>query len=119
MTHRPLRYVAAAVLTVAAIAAYAHAHPTKTTPEPNSIVSSPAQVSIEFSEGLEPKLSSIQLTNEAGTVVSKASSAVDAADAKHMTLALPALAPAVYTVKWVSVATDGHKLEGSYKFTVK
>jgi len=119
MTHRPLCILAAAVLTVAAIAAYAHAHPTKTTPEPNSIVSSPAQVSIEFSEALEPKLSKIQLTSEAGAVVSKAPSSVDTADAKHMTLALPTLAPAVYVVKWVSVATDGHKLEGSYKFTVK
>ena len=119
MTRRPLRLFAAAALTIAAIAAYAHAHPTKTTPEPNSIVSSPAQVSIEFSEALEPKLSKIQLTSEAGAIVSNTPSAVDAADAKHMTLALPTLAPAVYTVKWVSVATDGHKLEGSYKFTVK
>jgi copper resistance protein C len=44
---------------------------------------------------------------------------VDAKNAKHMTLALPKLAPGVYTVQWMSSALDGHKLARSYSFTVK
>ena len=78
----------------------------------------PKHVAVEFSEALDPKFSSLRLTNQGGAVVSKAAS-VSSADRKQMTLDLPMLPPGVYVVRWVSVATDGHRLEGNYKFTVK
>jgi methionine-rich copper-binding protein CopC len=46
-------------------------------------------------------------------------SVVDPSNAKHMWVALNALTPAVYTVTWVAVAADGHRMEGEYTFTVK
>lgn len=114
---RPLLFAAA--LTMGTGSAFAHAHPKVMEPAVDSIGPAPAQVSIRFTEGLEPKFSSIQVSSENGAVVTQAKSAVDSADATHMTLALPALKLGVYSVHWVAIATDGHRTEGTYKFTVK
>jgi copper resistance protein C len=111
--------VVATLALLAPVTAFAHAHPVVMKPAPDSTVSAPAQVSIEFSEALEPKLSSLSLTDENGSAASKSTATLDSADAKRMILDLSALAPGLYIVHWVSVATDGHRLSGSYKFTVK
>lgn len=39
--------------------------------------------------------------------------------AKAMHLALQPLVAGRYTVKWIAVATDGHRTQGTYAFTVK
>jgi len=111
--------VMTAALAATGAMAFAHAHPKTMDPAPNAKVTVPQRVSIEFSEALEPKFSSLKLTDAKGANAASASSQVDTADPKHMTLALPHLAPGVYTVHWVTVATDGHRLEGEYQFTVK
>ena len=109
-----------ALTTVLAVApAFAHSHPVTMLPAKDATVEAPTEVSVIFSEDLEPKFSSMKLEDRTGAVVSKAASAVDPANAKHMTLALPRLAPGVYTVDWVTTALDGHRLAGKYKFTVK
>jgi len=113
---------AAAVLLISLMAvpaAFAHSHPVTMTPAKDSTVSAPKEVSVNFSEDLEPKFSMLELQDSMGMVISKTPSVLDSKDAKHLTLALPTLAPGVYTVHWVSVATDGHRLEGKYNFTVK
>ncbi|HEY1501201.1 MAG TPA: copper resistance protein CopC [Acidobacteriaceae bacterium] len=115
----PHLIVAAALAVFAPAAALAHAHPKVMDPAPDSTVTAPRHISIEFSEALDPKFSSLRLTNGGGTVVSRVSSSVSTDDPKHMTLDLPALAPGVYIVRWVSVARDGHRLEGNYKFTAQ
>jgi copper resistance protein C len=115
----PHLIVVAALTLLAPAAALAHAHPNVMEPAPDSTVTAPMHISVKFSESLDPKFSSLRLTDAGGTVVSKASSAVSTTDPKHMTLDLPKLSPGVYVVRWVSVATDGHRLQGSYKFTVK
>jgi copper resistance protein C len=120
MSLRSLRLIVVALFgLLVPAAALAHAHPKVMDPAPDSTVTAPRRVSIEFSEALDPKFSSLRVTSGSGAVMSKASSVVDAGDPKHMTLDLTALPPGVYLVHWVSVATDGHRLEGSYKFTVK
>ena len=106
-------------LWLAAIPAHAHAKPKVMVPDANSTVSSPGKVSVIFTEALEPKFSSLKLTNEKGLVLSKAASVVDPADHKHMTIDLPQLAPGVYYVHWATAATDGHRMDGQYSFTVK
>lgn len=107
------------VLLVAAPAAFAHSHPVTMMPAKDATVAAPSEVSVVFSEALEPKFSLLELEDASGAVISKEHSALDPKDAKHLTLQLPTLAPGVYTVHWVSVATDGHRLEGKYNFTVK
>lgn len=99
-------------------AAFAHTSPVTMTPTADSTVSSPQNVTIKFSGALEPKFSKITVTDAKGQVVNKESSTVGA-DTKVMTVALPPLAPGVYTVHWVGVSTDTHRSQGAYKFTVK
>lgn len=105
-------------LLMATSSALAHTHPEQMIPAANSTVPAPANITIHFSETLEPKFSMITLTNASGHVVNKEPSVVGA-DAKTMTLPLPALAPGIYTVNWVGVAIDTHRSQGDYKFTVK
>jgi len=111
--------VAVCALVLAASPAFAHSHPVKMAPDKDATVGAPKEISIEFSEALDPKLSTLELDDDKGVAVSKATAVLDPSDAKHLTLALPALAPGVYSVKWVSVATDAHRLNGTYSFTVK
>ena len=117
-----LRSAKASVLFVVlllAVPAFAHSHPVTMLPAADSTVSAPGKVEIHFSEGLEPKFSSITVVSAEGHVVTKETSKLDDADNKHLWLALPALTPGLYTVKWVAAAVDGHRSTGEYKFTVK
>ena len=112
--------LALATLFIAAVPAFGHATPTKMTPAPNSTVSAPTEISMIFTEALEPKFSVIKLLDSTGNVVSKQASVLDPANSRHMTLALPRLAPGVYTVQWTSsAADDGHRLSRTYTFTIK
>lgn len=117
-TRRRSSMLLAAVLLAAVPAAFAHTSPVNTTPAADSTVSAPDRVVIHFSGALEPKFSSITVTNASGHVVNKDPSAVGT-DTKEMTVPLPSLTPGTYTVHWVGVSTDTHRSEGDYKFTVK
>jgi methionine-rich copper-binding protein CopC len=113
-----------ACLTAAAFliaqSAFAHAHPKQRMPGADATVGANLrQVSIEFDDVLEPAFSSLQVSDATGKSVTAGKSSVDANDKKHMTVALEALKPGVYTVSWVAVAADGHRTQGHYTFTVK
>ncbi|PRG10171.1 copper resistance protein CopC [Burkholderia multivorans] len=113
---------AAAVLFAATVssAAFAHAHVAKSDPAANAVLAAaPAAVTIDFTETLEPAFSSIVVVDDGGKTVSDGRARVDAGDRKRMTVPLSALGAGAYTVKWVAVATDGHRTQGSYAFSVK
>ncbi len=97
----------------------AHARPKVMVPAANSVVVSPASISITFSEAVEPRFSSLNVIDEHDKRLNVVTSMPLPNDPKTLTLALPPLAPGGYLVKWVSVATDGHRMEGEYKFTVR
>lgn len=99
--------------------ALAHSRPKVMVPAPDSTVSSPAAISVTFTEPLEPKFSSLSIADEQGNKLNTASSLPMQNDPKTLTLSLPVLRPGDYLVHWVSVAPDGHRMEGEYKFTVK
>ena len=113
-------FACALVLMLAAVQfALAHAHPMVMKPAPDSAGPAPGSISITFSEAVEPKFSSIQLTDEKGKSVDSDASRPKPNDPQTLFLAVPRLAAGTYIVHWVSVAVDGHRLEGSYKFTVQ
>jgi methionine-rich copper-binding protein CopC len=119
---RKLAAVSAILFTTFFIAqspAFAHAHPKVMEPAADSVVPAPTKITVTFSEAVEPKFSSLTLTDETGKPVGKETSKGVASDAKTMMLTPPILTPGGYLVHWVSVATDGHRMEGEYKFTVK
>ncbi len=115
--YRPVAFTF--LLMLAAVPALAHAHPKVMKPAPDSAGPAPASISITFSEAVEPKFSSIRLTDEKGNVEGSQSSKPLPTDSKTLTLAVPKLSAGTYVVHWVTVAIDGHRLEGSYKFTVQ
>lgn len=105
---------------VVAQAAHAHARPKTLEPAANATLSSaPHAVTIDFSETLEPAFSSIAVTDSNGQSVADGKSVVDAGNRKQMHVALTNLAPGAYTVAWVAVASDGHRTQGRYTFTLK
>jgi copper resistance protein C len=115
-----LRTLIAAAVLASSPLAHAHAYPQHQEPGAGATVpTSQKEVAIEFDDGLEPAFSSITVTNAQGKPVTSAKSVVDAADKKHMSVALNALTPGVYSVAWIAVAEDGHRTQGHYSFTVK
>jgi copper resistance protein C len=118
--HTTARVAAAALALTLAQLAHAHAYPTKQVPGAGATVTtSQKDVAIDFDDGLEPAFSSISVTDASGKSVVNGKSVVDASNKKHMSVALNALTPGVYTVAWVAVADDGHRTQGHYTFTVK
>ena len=56
-------------LALTANSAFAHAHLEKATPPVGGTVSSPSEIRLEFSEGVEPKFSKVTLTGPGGAAV--------------------------------------------------
>ena len=113
----------ASLLGAAALAvtstAFAHARLVSSEPAANAEVVAPAEVTIHFTESLEPAFSKITLADANGKAVAPAASQVDKADAKVMHLPLPSLNAGRYAVHWIAVATDGHRTQGDFAFIVK
>ena len=58
------------------------------------------------------------MTDPQGTRVDRGTVHTDPADATHLLVDVPKLAPGKYTVSWRVTSTDTHKTQGSYGFTV-
>ncbi len=116
-----LRRTLAVVLASAALSApaFAHARPKVATPAPDATIAAPKEISIVFSEAVDPKFSSLQLLDAKHNPVSTPPTVADPADHAHLTLPVPVLAPGTYYVHWVTAAVDGHHLDGTYAFNVK
>ncbi len=110
---------AGAAALVVTSTAFAHAHLMSSEPAANAEVAAPTEVTIRFTEPLEPAFSKIALTDASGNAAAPAASQVDQADTKVMRLALPSLTAGRYAVHWTAVATDGHRTQGNFAFTVK
>lgn len=117
------RFLAAAVLlaatTLSQSPACAHAVLKSASPAKDAEVSAPQKVTLHFSEKLEPAFSRAEVLDAAGKPVSAGKAALEKSEPSTMTVALPALAPGRYTVRYVAVGDDGHRREGDYAFTVK
>jgi copper resistance protein C len=114
-----LRLFMVMLLLVIAPLAFAHAHPKAMVPAPDSTGPAPSKISITFSEAVEPKFSSIKLTNTEGKSVDSETSTPVPGDPTTITLAVRSLPAGTYVVHWVNVSVDGHRLQGSYRFTVQ
>jgi len=77
-------------------------------------------LTLDFSEGIEPKFSGIKLTGPADAIIQTGKVERNAQNEKQMIVPLEsALQPGAYTVEWHVVSVDGHKTQGNYHFTVK
>jgi methionine-rich copper-binding protein CopC len=99
--------------------AWAHAHLQTANPAVYTNGVSPAELRLDFSEGLELAFTTVTLTGPDGAVVATGAPALDPADATVLVVPLTGDLPAgLVKVDWKAVAEDGHKSEGSYSFTV-
>jgi methionine-rich copper-binding protein CopC len=99
--------------------AFAHALLESASPPVGGTVAAPSEITIHFSEGIEPKFSGVALSGPHGAVpVGKASTAPG--DDKTLVVKIGRkLAPGAYTVKWRAVSVDTHRTQGNFDFTVK
>lgn len=96
--------------------AQAHAAFSRSDPAPGSVLPEHThQVTIWFTEPLEPEFSEIQVLNTQGQQVDSGNSEVLPDDETAMSVSLPTLPDGTYTVVWRNVSTvDGHSLRGSF-----
>jgi copper resistance protein C len=120
-TQRTIIVLAASAVLVLSgtMAAFAHAHLVRATPAAGDTVqAAPTEVTLRFSEKLEPKFSSVVVRDSAGKQVDKGDAAVDKADRMIIRVLLPPLEPGVYKVEWRAVSADTHKVNGDFTFKV-
>jgi methionine-rich copper-binding protein CopC len=112
-------YLLALALLGPAAPAFAHAFLQRATPPVGSVVpASPPEISLSFSEGVEPLFSTIEVRNASGAIVSAGKPHVAPGDDRRLVLDLPKLPPGSYSVIWHVTSVDTHKTEGNYKFTI-
>jgi copper resistance protein C len=110
---------ALAALLLLGAPAFAHAELKTAIPAVDSTVAAPAELRLGFSEDLELAFTKVKLTGADGTPITTGKLALDPADAKLLVIPLTIpLAAGTVHVEWKAVAGDGHKIEGSYSFTV-
>lgn len=117
-----LRTAAAiAVFALSSAVAHAHAHLKSATPaDKASLITGPSLITLEFSEGIELKVSKVTLTGPGKAAVKTGELAHGrAGDAVVEIPVQDKLAPGDYTIDWRVLSKDGHKVKGSTTFTIK
>ena len=117
--HISLRAIAVMLLLLVPRLAFAHAQLRQADPPVGAMVhSAPTQVELSFSEAIEPRFSSVAITDAAGVQIDKRDLHAIPGDAKHVAIGLGTLSPGIYTVIWHATSVDTHKTEGTFTFTV-
>ena len=122
---RPIHFsiagLAASAVLLFAGAASAHAHLVKSTPAADATVAAPKTISLTFNEALTPAFSKFELVMPAMNNMAVAVKTTVSKD--HLTITgtpKAALMPGVYKINWHAASSDdGHKLDGTFSFTVK
>ena len=111
-----------AILAAAFLTGPAFAHPKLDSASPAadvSVIASPKEIKLNFSEGIIAKFSGIELKDEGGGAVTMGTPVVDPKEPKQLVVPVSApLAPGRYTVSWHAVSEDTHKVSGDYSFRV-
>jgi copper resistance protein C len=105
-----------ALLDVSAASAHAqlvHAEP----PAGGVLAAAPAEVTLNFSEKLEPAFSSLVVRDSIGTRVDKGDAYINKYQAV-MRVSLQPLAHGAYIVQWRALSVSTHKTEGAFIFRV-
>ena len=80
-----------------------------------SLAEAPKEISLSFTETLDPSASGVSVGDAAGHDVEAAAPVISG---DTVTVALKALAPGSYRVSWHAVSPDSHSTEGSYSFSI-
>ena len=101
--------------------ALAHAHLKTPVPADKAVVdTSPQNLTLTFTEDVEPAFSGVEVLNAQNQPVAVAKARVN--DKQHNQLIVAVSQPlpsGQYQVNWHVLSVDGHKTKGSYAFSVK
>ena len=84
----------------------------------SSVPASPPNVTLWFTQDLEPAFSSVTVTNEAGQRVDLGNAKVPEGSPAELQIGLKPLPPGTYVVSWHVVSVDTHPTEGTFTFEV-
>jgi methionine-rich copper-binding protein CopC len=116
MRHSSLIGIIPLVLVLASGAAQAHAFLDHAEPRVgNKIASPPHQVTLWFTQKLEPAFSSVTVTNAAGERVDSGKARVSG---NQMSVSLRPGGAGTYRVNWRVLSVDTHTTDGSFTFQV-
>jgi len=98
--------------------ALAHAELLRAMPQPGSVIStSPSEVRLQFSEGIEGRFSGLDVAASNGKRITTGRAHIQGtALVVPITAPLP---PGVYRVNWHVLSVDSHKTQGSFTFEVR
>ncbi len=109
----------ALALSLQAGAVFAHAGLVSATPTEGATVAAPTALTLTFNESVTLAFSGVTLKGPDGAELATGEAALDA-DGTTLTIPAPAdLAAGDYTVDWHALSDDGHKVHGTYSFTVE
>jgi methionine-rich copper-binding protein CopC len=107
------------MLLLAPITVFAHAHLESSIPPTGSTSSTPPkEVTINYTEGVEPESSTIEVQTAAGVHVEDGKPHTAQGDNTQLVIGLKALEPGTSTVTWPATAVDTHKTQGTFTFAV-
>lgn len=109
---------ATAALVLSAPPVFAHARLVSATPANGATVSAPGAVSLTFNERFAAPFSSVEVKDVQGRSVTLRQEVSQDGRTLSGTFVRP-LAIGDYEVRWAIAAADGHRMTGSYSFTVR
>ena len=96
--------------------AFAHAFLDHASPRVGSTVATaPRQMTLWFTEDLEPAFSRVQVSNAKGTRVDVGKAHISG---DTMRIGLKHLSPGTYLVRWHALSVDTHRTQGKFSFKV-
>jgi copper resistance protein C len=111
-----IAFTASALVSVSALA---HAFLDHAVPSVGATVAqAPAEVTLWFTEPLEPAFSGIAVTKAAGERVDTRTATIDPKDRQELHVPLKQLASGDYKVSWHVVSVDTHPTQGTFTFDV-
>ena len=124
MTRNARHLVSAVAALVGACAglagpAAAHGRLQTETPTAEATTAAPESLTLSFSEGIELRFTTVVVKASNGSAVDTGPDRLAPGNPRMLLVPIAGkLGPGRYTVNWRAVATDGHKTQGTYGFTV-
>ena len=114
--HSVIATTAAIMLTASPV--LAHARLVSATPRNGATVTAPRTISLTFSERFAVPFSTVEVEDGRGRVVGLTKTVSEDGKTLGGTFGAPLTAGA-YRVTWAIAAADGHRMTGTYSFTVR
>lgn len=116
--NRTLPFAIASAIVLSASPVLAHARLVSATPGNGATVTAPRTISLTFSERFAARFSTVEVEDSRGRAVTLTKAVSEDGKTLGGSFAAP-LTPGVYRVTWAIAAADGHRMTGTYNFTVR